>query len=185
MRYLVSILVLMLAACSSTPEKMYYQLPVKAPATQTAVVMGQQNQVWLQRVMLADVLTSNGITYQTSDVSYSNASSHLWASPLEQQLGQTMVSELSSALPGRLVSLQPLQNSPDILDITLTSFNGRYDGKVLVQGFWTLSHGKEVVRRNFDIQLEQKEDGYPELVRTLATGWQQVADEIAKEVSKL
>lgn len=100
MRYLVSIFVLMLAACSSTPEKMYYQLPVKAPATQTAVVMGQQNQIWLQRVMLADVLTSNGITYQTSDVSYSNASSHLWASPLEQQLGQSMVSELSSRYRG-------------------------------------------------------------------------------------
>lgn len=67
-----------------------------------------------------------------------------------------MVSELSSALPGRLVSLQPLQNSPDTLDITLTSFNGRYDGKVLVQGFWTLSRDKEIIRRNFDIQLEQK-----------------------------
>ncbi|EMF0916881.1 membrane integrity-associated transporter subunit PqiC [Providencia stuartii] len=184
MRYLISIFVLMLAACSSTPEKVYYQLPVKSPATQSTVVMGQQNQIWLQRIMLADVLTSNGITYQTSDVSYNNASSHLWASPLEQQLGQSMVSELSSALPGRLVSLQPLQNSPDTLDITLTSFNGRYDGKVLVQGFWTLSRGKEIIRRNFDIQLEQKEDGYPELVRTLADGWQQVASEIAKEANK-
>lgn len=184
MRYLLSILVLMLAACSSTPDKMYYQLPVKPPATQTATVMSEQNQVWLQRVMLADVLTSNGITYQTSDVSYSNASAHLWASPLEQQLGQSMVSELSSALPGRLVSLQPLQNAPDTLDITLTAFNGRYDGTVLVQGFWTLSRSKEVIRRNFDIQLEQKEDGYPELVRTLASGWQQVADGIAKEISK-
>lgn len=185
MRYLLSIFVLMLAACSSTPDKMYYQLPVKSPVTQTATVMSEQNQIWLQRIMLADVLTSNGITYQTSDVSYSNASAHLWASPLEQQLGQSMVSELSSALPGRLVSLQPLQNSPDTLDITLTAFNGRYDGTVLVQGFWTLSRGKEVIRRNFDIQLEQKEDGYPELVRTLSSGWQQVADGIAKEISKL
>ncbi|EKT58455.1 membrane integrity-associated transporter subunit PqiC [Providencia sneebia] len=185
MRYIVSILVLMLAACSSTPEKKYYQLPMKASAAQTATVMGQKNQIWLQRVMLSDVLTSNGITYQTSDVSYTNASSHLWASPLEQQLGQSMVNELSSQLPERLVSLQPLQNSPDTLDITLTAFNGRYDGKVLIQGFWTLSDGKEIVRRNFDIQLEQKEDGYPDLVRTLSEGWQQVAQGIVKEINKL
>ncbi|VEB68035.1 ABC-type uncharacterized transport system, auxiliary component [Providencia rustigianii] len=183
MRYLLSIAVLLLAACSSTPEKMYYQLPMKAPEAQQAVVMGK-GQVWLQRVTLSDVLTSNGITYQTSDVAYTNASTHLWASPLEQQLGQSMVRELSAALPDRLISLQPLQNSPETLDITLTAFNGRYDGKVLVQGFWTLIQGDSIVRRNFDIQLDQSEDGYPELVRTLASGWQQVASDIAKEISK-
>ncbi|GAB1438256.1 membrane integrity-associated transporter subunit PqiC [Providencia sp.] len=183
MRYLLSIFVLLLAACSSTPEKKYYQLPIKAPQSQSAAVM-DKGQVWLQRIMLSDVLTSNGITYQTTDVSYTNASTHLWASPLEQQLGQAMVSELSAGLPDKLVSLQPLQNSPDTLDITLTAFNGRYDGKVLVQGFWTFSHDKTVIRRNFDIQLDQHEDGYPELVRTLSTAWQQVADNIIKEISK-
>ncbi|MEQ4673614.1 membrane integrity-associated transporter subunit PqiC [Providencia vermicola] len=183
MRYLISIFVLLLAACSSTPEKMYYQLPIHASETQSVAVMNK-GQVWLQRIMLSDVLTSNGITYQTTDVSYTNASTHLWASPLEQQLGQSMVSELSAALPEKLVSLQPLQNSPDTLDITLTAFNGRYDGKVLIQGFWTYSKDKNVIRRNFDVQLDQQEDGYPELVRTLATGWQQVAKGIADEINK-
>ncbi|MTC75844.1 membrane integrity-associated transporter subunit PqiC [Providencia rettgeri] len=183
MRYLLAIGVFLLAACSSSPEKMYYQLPMKAPEVQSVAVM-DKGQIWLQRITLADVLTSNGITYQTSDVAYSNASAHLWASPLEQQLGQSMVRELSSALPDRFISLQPLQNSPETLDITLTAFNGRYDGKVLVQGFWTLMRGDKVVRRNFDIQLEQQEDGYPELVRTLASGWQKVAADIAQEISK-
>ncbi|WOB89848.1 membrane integrity-associated transporter subunit PqiC [Providencia sp. PROV175] len=183
MRYLLSIFVLLLAACSSTPEKKYYQLPMKTPQTQSAEVMNK-GQVWLQRIMLSDVLTSNGITYQTTDVSYTNASTHLWASPLEQQLGQSMVSELSAALPEKLVSLQPLQNSPDTLDITLTAFNGRYDGKVLIQGFWTYTHDKNVIRLNFDVQLDQNEDGYPELVRTLSMGWQQVAESIAKEIDK-
>ncbi|MCZ0180624.1 ABC-type transport auxiliary lipoprotein family protein, partial [Escherichia coli] len=92
---------------SSSPDKVYYQLPMKAPEVQSATVMGK-GQVWLQRITLADVLTSNGITYQTSDVAYSNASAHLWASPLEQQLGQSMVRELSSTLPDRFISLQPL-----------------------------------------------------------------------------
>ena len=183
MRYLISIFVLLLAACSSTPEKMYYQLPINASKTQSAAVV-DKGQVWLQRIMLSDVLTSNGITYQTTDVSYTNASTHLWASPLEQQLGQSMVSELSAALPEKLVSLQPLQNSPDTLDITLTAFNGRYDGKVLIQGFWTYSQDKNVIRRNFDVQLDQQEDGYPELVRTLSMGWQQVAKGIADEINK-
>ncbi len=57
---------------------------MKTPQTHPAEVM-DKGQVWLQRIMLSDVLTSNGITYQTTDVSY-NVSTHM-ASPLEQQLG--------------------------------------------------------------------------------------------------
>ena len=55
---------------------------------------------------------------------------------------------------------------------------------MLIQGFWTLSHGDKVIRRNFDVQLDQQQDGYPDLVRTLSLGWQQVADNIAKEIAK-
>ena len=69
MKYLLAIGVFLLAACSSSPDKVYYQLPMKAPEVQSATVMGK-GQVWLQRITLADVLTSNGITYQTSDVAY-------------------------------------------------------------------------------------------------------------------
>ncbi len=38
MRYLLSIFVLLLAACSSTPEKKYYQLPMKTSDTSAEVM---------------------------------------------------------------------------------------------------------------------------------------------------
>ena len=62
------------------------------------------------------------------------SSTNLWAGPLEQQLLEVMTTELSQALPDRLVSVQPLENKPDTLTVTVTSFHGRYDGKVIVSG---------------------------------------------------
>ncbi len=184
MRYLAFIAVFMLAACSSVPEKAYYQLPINAtPATEQGRVAGS-SQIWVQRISVSDMLASSGIAYQTTDVSYVNASTHLWASPLEQQLAQALVADLSNALPGRLIGLQPLENRPDTLEVTLTGFHGRYDGYVIVQGYWTYSQGDQITRRSFDLKLQQQEDGYPSLVRVLSNGWSQVAESIADELKK-
>ncbi|KPD01885.1 membrane integrity-associated transporter subunit PqiC [Moellerella wisconsensis] len=182
MRYLAFIAVFMLAACSNTPDKAYYQLPINATKIQEQANTTGRNQIWVQRITLSDMLAANGIAYQTTDVSYTNASSHVWASPLDQQLAQALVVDLSTALPNRLVALQPLESQPDTLDITLTGFHGRYDGHVIIQGYWTFSHDSQIIRRSFDLVLEQTEDGYPALVRTLSTGWQQVANSIANEI---
>ncbi|MBS9431113.1 membrane integrity-associated transporter subunit PqiC [Photorhabdus hainanensis] len=184
MRRVALILVIFISACSSPPEKIYYQLPVVTIASQKSVTVQHDRQLWVQRVMLSDYLSSSGVVYQSSDVSYIGAANHLWASPLEQQLQQVLVAELTVALPQRLVSDQPLVNKPDTLDVTVTSFHGRYDGKVILQGYWTLTcQGSEasVIKQPFNIELKQEEDGYDDLVRTLAKGWSQVAQAIANQ----
>ncbi|TNH41983.1 membrane integrity-associated transporter subunit PqiC [Photorhabdus luminescens] len=182
MRRLALILVIFISACSYQPEKTYYQLPVVTIASQKSATVQHDRQLWVQRVMLSDYLSSSGVVYQSSDVSYVSAVNHLWASPLEQQLQQVLVAELTIALPQRLVSAQPLVNKPDTLDVTVTSFHGRYDGKVVLQGYWTLTYEGSVVKQPFNIELKQEEDGYDDLVRTLATGWSQLAQTIANQL---
>ncbi|MCW7547387.1 membrane integrity-associated transporter subunit PqiC [Photorhabdus sp. APURE] len=185
MKRLALILVIFISACSSQPEKTYYQLPVVTIASQKSATVQHDRQLWVQRVMLSDYLSSSGVVYQSSDVSYVSAANHLWASPLEQQLQQVLVTELTMALPQRLVSAQPLVNKPDILDVTVTSFHGRYDGRVILQGYWTLTcQGSEgrVVKQPFNIELKQEEDGYDDLVRTLATGWSHLSQAIASQL---
>ncbi|MEK9497652.1 membrane integrity-associated transporter subunit PqiC [Photorhabdus sp. P32] len=182
MKRLALILVILISACSSQPEKTYYQLPVVTIASQKSATVQHDRQLWVQRVMLSDYLSSSGVVYQSSDVSYVSAANHLWASPLEQQLQQVLVTELTMALPQRLVSAQPLVNKPDTLDVTVTSFHGRYDGKVVLQGYWTLTCEGSVVKQPFNIELKQEEDGYDDLVRTLATGWSQLAQTIANQL---
>ncbi|WP_205419494.1 ABC-type transport auxiliary lipoprotein family protein, partial [Klebsiella pneumoniae] len=94
----------------------------------------------VEQVTVPDYLAGNGVVYQTSDVKYVIANNNLWASPLDQQLRNTLVANLSTQLPGWVVASQPLGSAQDTLNVTVTEFNGRYDGKVIVSGEWLLNH---------------------------------------------
>ncbi len=187
MKKFLLVALLLLTACSSESEKQYYQLPagegVIAPVNTDRAMA--QRQLWLSHITVSDYLAGTGLVYQTSDVRYVMASSNLWASPLEQQLQQTMTATLSKALPGWLVSSQQTHTGQDKLEMAVTGFHGRYDGQVIIQGEWLLTHDERVVKRPFLLTLKQNEDGYDPLVRSLAQGWQQVGLNIAKEVTLL
>lgn len=183
MRYLAWILCFLLIGCSSGIEKSYYQLPTTPSLVTKKSDLLTQKQLWVQTVQLSGILAANGITYQTSDVNYVSANNHLWASPLEQQLMQNLVNQLSIMLPNRLVSAQPLENRPDSLNVFLTAFHGRYDGKVIIQGNWIYKSDKGIIKRDFSLLLDQDENGYSALVRTLARGWTQVGQSIASQLS--
>ncbi|PLR39860.1 membrane integrity-associated transporter subunit PqiC [Chimaeribacter arupi] len=176
----------LLAACSSDDSgKTYYQLPVPTqPAAAASATQAQttQRQLWIEQVGVADYLNGSGVVYQTNDVQYVIAKDNLWASPLEQQLQQNLVTQLSRDLSGWLVSAQTLAGDQDVLNVTVTGFHGRYDGKAVVSGQWTLTQNGQTVTQPFNLQLDQPEDGYDTLVRTLAQGWQQQADVIAAYV---
>lgn len=97
MKWMAVIAALLLSACSSEPSKTYYQLPaMSAPATASSSVASRQ--LWIEHVGVADYLAATGVVYQTNDVQYVIATNNLWASPLDQQLQQTLVTNLSNAL---------------------------------------------------------------------------------------
>jgi len=181
-------LALMLAACSSGDDnKRYYQLPSPSQARgETALGQSQANrQLWVEQVSVPDFLAGTGVVYQTSDVQYVIATNNLWASPLDQQLRTTLVANLSNQLPGWVVASQPLGSEQDTLTVTVTGFHGRYDGRVIVSGEWLLRHQGQLVKRPFHIELKQQQDGYDEMVKMLAQGWQQESSQIASELNRL
>ncbi len=128
---------------------------------------------------------TNGVVYQTSDVKYVIANNNLWASPLDQQLRNTLVANLSTQLPGWVVASQPLGSAQDTLNVTVTEFNGRYDGKVIVSGEWLLNHQGQLIKRPFRLEGVQTQDGYDEMVKVLASVWSQEAASIAQEIKRL
>lgn len=117
-------------------------------------------QLWLEHVSVADYLAQSGVVYQTNDVQYVIAQNNLWASPLDQQLQQTLVTNLSSALPGWVVSSQPMSSDQDVLNVTVSGFHGRFDGKAIVRGEWVLNRQGRLIKRPFSLELKQGEDGY-------------------------
>lgn len=177
---------LLLAGCSSTVENTYYQLPSGSNVARVnSEPTSDQPMIWVQQVSVPDYLAGNGLVYQTNDVKYVIAANNLWASPLDQQLQQTLVNNLSKALPGRVVASSPLGESHDTLTVNVTGFQGRYDGQVVVSGEWLLQHQGRLIKHGFNLTLPQTEDGYDALVRTLAIGWQQTAQQIANSVISL
>ena len=94
-KWLVTIAALWLAGCSSGEiNKNYYQLPVVQSGTQSTASQGNRL-LWVEQVAVPDYLAGNGVVYQTSDVKYVIANNNLWASPLDQQLRNTLVANLS------------------------------------------------------------------------------------------
>lgn len=86
------------------------------------------------------------------------ANNNLWASPLDQQLRNTLVANLSTQLPGWVVASQPLGSAQDTLNVTVTEFNGRYDGKVIVSGEWLLNHQGQLIKRPFRLEGVQTQE---------------------------
>lgn len=124
------------------------------------------------------------MVYQTSDVKYVIANNNLWASPLDQQLRNTGCQpEYATA---RLGGCLPASGKrPDTLNVTVTEFNGRYDGKVIVSGEWLLNHRGQLIKRPFRLEGVQTQDGYDEMVKVLAGVWSQEAASIAQEIKRL
>ena len=177
--------VCVLTAFSSGGEsKTYYQLPVAKSGAQSAVNQSK-NLLWVEQVSIPDYLAGNGVVYQTTDVQYVIANNNLWASPLDQQLRTTLVANLSNQLPGWVVASQPLGSEQDMLNVSVSGFHGRYDGRVIVSGEWLLKHQGQLIKRPFNIEFKQQQDGYDAMVKTLAQAWSQEATAIASELNRL
>ncbi|CND88993.1 membrane integrity-associated transporter subunit PqiC [Yersinia nurmii] len=186
MKWMMVLMALLLSACSSSTSKTYYQLPaLGTPVAVSSDTQGVTRQLWLEHVSVADYLAASGVVYQTNDVQYVIANNNLWASPLDQQLQQTLVTNLSSALPGWLVSAQPLDSDQAVLNVTVTGFHGRFDGKAIVKGVWVVKYQGKLIKQPFDLEVKQSEDGYDALIRTLAQGWQQEAQNIATQLQRI
>lgn len=178
--------VMVLTACSSgSDNKSYYQLPLAVQTGGQSSSSQGNRLLWVEQVVIPDSLAGNGVVYQTSDVQYVIANNNLWASPLDQQLRNTLVANLNSQLPGWIVASQPLGSDQDTLNVTVTGFHGRYDGKVIISGEWLLNHQGQLIKRPFYLELKQQQDGYDEMVKMLAQGWVQESASIAKEISRL
>src|SRR5471030_3564705 len=186
-KWIPVVLALFLTACSSSDQKTYYQLPVlsSAPAAGSVLSSGmvEQRKLWVEHVSVADYLAGSGLVFQTNDVQYVLTQNNLWASPLDQQLQQALVTYLTRDLPGRIVSAQAANSAEqDVLNVNVTGFHGRNDGSAIISGSWVLTKEGQTLQRSFNIVLKQNEDGYDALVRTLAAGWQQEASQIARQV---
>lgn len=165
----------LVAGCATTGSTTHlYLLNQSATAPPATGLAQNAPNVAIAQVSVAGFLDKSGIVYQTDRNRIRVAANNLWAEPLAEQLRRTVYTELARKV--KAVSLYPgLQTAPARslrLSLEFTGFHGRYDGKAVVAGLWSLSdaQGETLIRQPFAYKVALQTDGYAELVRALSTG---------------
>ncbi|WP_239495233.1 PqiC family protein [Salinicola halophilus] len=178
---------LALTGCAgqATPSSRY-TLPEAPSATSAASVRADGASLVVRPVQVASYLNQEGIVMQLSDIELNAANQNLWAEALGRQLTRRLGQALSDRLGDTTVvsTGQSVPGAPQ-LDVSVESFQGRYDGQAVAAGEWQLFDGDRLIlQRDFSVTQPLTEDGYPALVRTLGQAWGEVADQIADGVSR-
>jgi uncharacterized lipoprotein YmbA len=166
------------SGCSSVQELNFYQLPQQANTAASASM--DASVIVIEPVMVANYLNTNALILQTSDVQLVKTSQHQWAEALDQQLTRLLQQQLTTALPGHRVTDRAPQGPQQRLLVQVEQFHGTEQGRVLISGKYSVVNGEHTIQQRFALELAQPEDGYPSLVATLGTGWQQVVSEISQ-----
>ncbi len=172
-----------LAACAGAPTPAYYALtlPGDVPPAQK---VGQGPLLVVERVELPEYLMGPGIAFQQDDVQLVTASQARWAESLDRQLTRSLLEQLSRGLPDVELVEGPRAGEVPHLWLSLTAFQGRYDGQALLSGRWRLVQGERTLASgSFQRTEPLQEDGYPALVRALRQGWQAEVDKLAAELA--
>ncbi|WMC12114.1 ABC-type transport auxiliary lipoprotein family protein [Oceanimonas pelagia] len=174
---------LALAGCagSNEPGTAAYLLPASSAEQRHDARLT----VLVAPVALAAFLEGDGIVMQLDDIEVHQARNHLWAEALPEQLRRLLLDRLSASLPQAQVIARGQPSAGNMpareVRLQLDRFQGRFDGMALIQGHWQLLNGRGELleQRAFRLETPLTADGYPALVRALAGGWEQLADQLA------
>lgn len=184
---LVGITLLVAAGCASkTVQPTSYMLPTSIQEQHYSNALA----VAIAPVRLTGLLDNPGIVMELNDIEVHQARYHLWAENIGVQLQQQLQQRLTLSLPqAQIVAKgQPLQTGLPQREVrvSVNAFQGSYSGKAIVQGQWLLlgEQGQLLKQHNFRIEQPLPVDGYPALVRALASAWDQVSEQLAATLAK-
>ncbi|WP_457809198.1 PqiC family protein [Kushneria sp. EE4] len=183
--------VVMLAGCAGQATEFHrYTLPLadQRTAEPGASLPDSAPTLAVSSVRLADYLDGQGVVYQTSDIEVNEAQTNLWADNLSAQLTRSLQRTLGDRLRDHRVLGETLagDRADTGVRVTLSQFQGRYDGMAVLAGQYQLrdAGGNLMAQHHFDIERPLEDDGYPALVRTLSQGWENVGEQIADEIAR-
>ncbi len=181
-------LLLTISGCATQGDTVQrYALPALNQTTATPEGrFGEGPSLQLSPVRLASFIDARGVLFQTDEIVLSEAGGHLWAEEIGAQLGRSLRHQMAARCPGLQVLEASKAAAVDRFDYTLSvhveRFQGRHDGVAVVSGDWLLRDGANrlLERQSFAIEHPLKQDGYPELVRSLGRAWEQLAAQLAQ-----
>ena len=189
MKRLFIIVAALLTGCSSAPETTgaMYLLPQTSDQTFSSLASAERPLLVVRPVELASYLNDSGIVYRTSESQIIQAKSNLWAQSISEQITQRVISDLRQKQnhywPVK-VHNQLNQSGETKLQLSLSRFNGNYQGNAELEGEWMLidSHGKVKRRAPVKILIPLQDEGYDALVNALSAGINNLTNNIAQQL---
>ncbi|WP_319537350.1 ABC-type transport auxiliary lipoprotein family protein [uncultured Vibrio sp.] len=179
----------LLVGCSSAPETTgsVYLLPQTESQGPSSAVVTERPLLVVRPVELASYLDGSGIVYRTSESQIIQAKQNQWAQSISEQITQRIIADLrqkqSHYWPVKVHSLID-QSSENKLQLSLSKFNGNYQGNAELEGEWMLidANGQVKNRSQVKILMPLQDEGYDALVGALSAGLENLTDNIAQQL---
>ncbi len=143
---LISILpVFLLSACANSPAVQFYVLEPLSTLPPSSIVIKSQQTIGIGPVSVPALLESKKIVTHLSDNTVQIAQFHQWASPLQDNLLQTITRNLATLQPNAIVRAYPWSvygsvNLQIIIDIV--RFDASPGKSVNLEANWTIKNEK-------------------------------------------
>ncbi|EKO3536450.1 membrane integrity-associated transporter subunit PqiC [Vibrio fluvialis] len=185
---MVSLMItILLAGCMSASETAdtMYLLPETKSQVPNSEVVTQRPLLIVPPVDLASFLDDRGIVFRSSESQIIQAKHNRWAQRLSDQITQRVIDDLrhkqSQYWPVKAGAYLN-QRTESKLFLSLSKFNGNYQGNAELEGEWMYieADGKVKHRSQVKILVPLQGEGYDSLVRALSSGMNTLTDDIAR-----
>ena len=185
MRSLIVALVLLLAACASSPPTRFYTLdPV--PARVTLPASGLTLQV--AAVHIPGVLDRQEMVRESSPERLQLSDRNRWGAPLAEMMRRVLAQDLAARLPGSTV-LPPETVPPAgtrVLAVDVQRFDAGPSGKIRLEGSWSelaAPSGKPLLTRHVRLTAPAQAGGYRGQAKAMSLLLGRLADRIASSLA--
>ena len=178
----ITILLVLLAACGSSPRSNYYLLTTDV----SEAPRGDSPSLGIGPIAIPDYLNRNGMVYSREGNQLSVSSTDRWAEPLDSGIKRTLAVNLASQLDTQDIRYFPwdTDKAPDYgVSVNLLQLDANHQ-RALIAAEWKVFHpvsGKAVARRI--VTLEQPLPNGVLEVQQIAPAYSQLLTQLSRLIS--
>ena len=178
----ITILLVLLAACGSSPRSNYYLLTTDV----SEAPRGDSPSLGIGPIAIPDYLNRNGMVYSREGNQLSVSSTDRWAEPLDSGIKRTLAVNLASQLNTQDIRYFPwdTDKAPDYgVSVNLLQLDANHQ-RALIAAEWKVFHpvsGKAVARRI--VTLEQPLPNGVLEVQQIAPAYSQLLTQLSRLIS--
>jgi uncharacterized lipoprotein YmbA len=185
---LIASLLVVLAACGSSPKTDFYVLNADHGSVVQAANVGTGPAVGVWRVKLPDLLDRSEIVTRDNQFKVKMADFSWWAGSLAQNMTLLITAELSQLLQSNRIVTSPwpsYQKNDYQIVIRVERFDGELGGEVVLRGLWSILDREglnELTREVFEFKANAADLTYQEMVAAMSQLTVQLAGQLADGV---